>query len=366
MFSQLMGFTGLNKTIDLFKNKGKLLVSARKYKLYSVNSTYISNSELQQPECQRLLDSNQVDKIYNYQIEHYNTYGDYFFTNPITLGLLDNKYYIIDGQHRLKCIQMLNCKGHFDILINILELDTQTELDQKYIAINQNKPIPLPENIDNWKSFGKQIEIYIREKFSKYMSNTEKPNAPNFNMDKLTAYINDNKIADKLNNNYHAFITELESLNTFYRNTYTQTMLPNFNNNIIKHINKSKDKQPTNPFFLSMYKNYEWVDRIVYKLNNNLKYEEMEHVSCENRKRIKKKLRTEVWSKYFEDSRKGKCIVCVEAIDYDDFQCGHIQSVFYGGSTILTNLEPICCKCNRDMGIMNLNTYKEQLDNELN
>ena len=45
-------------------------------------------------------------------------------------------------------------------------------------------------------------------------------------------------------------------------------------------------------------------------------------------------------------------------------QCGHIKSVFYGGRTNIDNLEPICTKCNLDMGIKNLMDYKKELDQE--
>jgi hypothetical protein len=367
MLSQLANIAGFgNNTHEIFNNHGKILVDTKKYKLYSINSKDIYNDKLQKPECQRLLDNDQVNRIYNYQIDHNNKHGEYFFTNPITLGLLEGKYYIIDGQHRLKCIEILNYTSKFEVLICLLILETQQELDDKYVAINQNKPVPLPENIEDWKQFGRHIEEYLSYNFSKYFSNTVKPFSPNFNKEKLMNYINDNNIGDKINHDYHRFITEIEELNTYYKNTYTVSMLPYFSNNISKQIEKSKSKQPNNPLFLSLYKNFEWVDRIIYKINNNIDYPNMKHVSCENRIKIKKKLRTEVWCKYFDDSRKGNCIVCVDEINYDNFQCGHIKSVFYGGETNLTNLDPICGRCNNDMGIMDLNIYKEQLDKQMN
>ena len=75
-------------------------------------------------------------------------------------------------------------------------------------------------------------------------------------------------------------------------------------------------------------------------------------------------LKKEIGS-YFEDSLKGNCIVCVNEIDYDNFHCGHIKSVFYGGETTLSNLEPICASCNLNMGTQDLNVYKKELGREL-
>ena len=90
----------------------------------------------------------------------------------------------------------------------------------------------------------------------------------------------------------------------------------------------------------------------------------MVHVDSHYRERIKKKLKRAVWSKHFDNSLIGNCYVCVDSLNYDEFECGHIQSVFYGGKTNLLNLEPICKTCNRDVGIQNLEEYKKQLESE--
>ena len=365
MFNGILNLTRFNRKIDLFSNYGKLLYKTNKQHLFLINSSNICSDKLSKPDCQRLLCNDQVNKIYNYQIDHYEKYGEFFFTNPITIGILNEKYYIIDGQHRLKCIEMLNYKCQFDVLINVLQIDSEDELDKKYIAINQNIPVPLPENIEDWKLFGRHVEEYISNNYSVYFSNSEKPNSPNFNKQKFIEYINENKIADKVNNNFVTFNKEIENLNEYYKNTYSVSILKNFNRNIIKQIEKSKAKQPHNPLLLSLYKNFEWVDRIVYKLTENVSYENMEHLPKDYRVKIKPKLKREVWGKYFEDSLKGNCIVCVNEIDYDNFHCGHIKSVFYGGETTLSNLEPICASCNLNMGTQDLNVYKKELGREL-
>ena len=42
----------------------------------TVDSKLLFNSDLEKPECQRLLDDDQVNKIYNYQMEHYRKHGE--------------------------------------------------------------------------------------------------------------------------------------------------------------------------------------------------------------------------------------------------------------------------------------------------
>ena len=59
-----------------------------------------------------------------------------------------------------------------------------------------------------------------------------------------------------------------------------------------------------------------------------------------------------------DDSLNGRCYVCQQILEYDNFECGHVNSVNNGGETVLNNLEPICRKCNNDMGIVNLEDYR--------
>ena len=75
-----------------------------------------------------------------------------------------------------------------------------------------------------------------------------------------------------------------------------------------------------------------------------------------------KHLRKRVWNKRNFDKLNGNCYTCNNLLEYDNFECGHIKSVHHGGDTKLDNLEPICRKCNNDMGTSNLEKYKQLLN----
>lgn len=344
----------------------RVIYEQPKYKLMLVKSNQLSKLNVSKPECQRAVDPEQINSIFAFQVKHFETFGCFFFTNPITIAEFNNVKYIIDGQHRLQCIYLLNQKYNepFDILISLLMVDSKEEIDEKYIAINQNKPVPLPNNINDWKTFTRFIDEYFQQKYYKYFSKTERPQLPNFNKELLLKYLNDNNIPQKMNYNYQLFIDEIEELNRFYLQTYTST-LTNFKFNVMRAIEKAKHKNPSTPFVLGVFRKFEWVDRIVYKTQNNVNYINMNHISTDTRIKIKAKLRKSVWTTYNKDSINGVCQVCNDRVEYDTFQCGHIQSVFYGGHTMLKNLVPICGKCNLDMGIKNLEEYKKELMNEL-
>ena len=68
--------------------------------------------------------------------------------------------------------------------------------------------------------------------------------------------------------------------------------------------------------------------------------------------RIPAALREQVWLTWCGDRFfKHKCLVswCSNTITPFDFECGHNVPESQGGPTDLSNLRPICGKCNRSM-----------------
>lgn len=76
---------------------------------------------------------------------------------------------------------------------------------------------------------------------------------------------------------------------------------------------------------------------------------------------IPKALKIAVWTHYIGiDKGTSVCKVCsTNVISQMDFQCGHVQSEADGGPTCLSNLVPICAKCNTSMGRKNLHEFKD-------
>ena len=77
------------------------------------------------------------------------------------------------------------------------------------------------------------------------------------------------------------------------------------------------------------------------------------------RKAIPKAKRDRVWNKYIGVSVPvGKCYACKKPIHYQEFEVGHNRAVAKGGSDEISNLRPICHKCNKDMRTMSIETFK--------
>ena len=70
----------------------------------------------------------------SFQIEHFKKYNC-FFPNTIIIANFDKKNYIVDGQHRISCIQRLTKTDpnyKFYVLVNTINVETIQELDGKY------------------------------------------------------------------------------------------------------------------------------------------------------------------------------------------------------------------------------------------
>ena len=52
--------------------KNNVMFSSNKYNLLTISSSQIKDLNISTPECQRAIDSEQVNKIVSYQVQHYN------------------------------------------------------------------------------------------------------------------------------------------------------------------------------------------------------------------------------------------------------------------------------------------------------
>jgi hypothetical protein len=70
--------------------------------------------------------------------------------------------------------------------------------------------------------------------------------------------------------------------------------------------------------------------------------------------RITPATRAQVWKKRFGFRSTGTCVCCHEkTIRRDDFACGHRRAYAAGGNDV-SNLEPVCARCNELMGTHDL------------
>jgi hypothetical protein len=80
--------------------------------------------------------------------------------------------------------------------------------------------------------------------------------------------------------------------------------------------------------------------------------------------RINKQIRDSVWDTYIgANEGKGSCYCNDDhIIDSKHFECGHVVSRHNGGADSVENLRPVCEKCNKYMGTMDMNEYKLMIE----
>lgn len=326
--------------------------------------------ETQVGDIQRNIDVDHLSELKQHQIEYCKTYGHYSFTSQIVVAEYNQKYALVDGQHRMETLKYLltvDFERAHTILVPVLivKLSVVSEYDDVFVAVNKNKPVRLYKNLDDWKNVLKHLETYFHQHYSCYLKKTDRPVVPHINLDKLIKYIDEGDYIRKTGLTIEQWIHEIETLNTCYGLHWRDLIerkryLPN----VASWIHKCKTKNSHRPLYLGIYRHFEWVDRILLKVTQSERYPHyltMPHIPLNYRKRIGKQLRRNVWKKRHMTAIMGPCYVCNKSIEFDEFECGHIVSVFSGGDTTINNLEPICKMCNSDMGTEHLTTFKEKL-----
>jgi len=80
------------------------------------------------------------------------------------------------------------------------------------------------------------------------------------------------------------------------------------------------------------------------------------------RHKIPQAVREQVWDLYIGRGKmEGKCYCDGwRTINYREFEVGHNKAVAKDGKDHISNLRPICGKCNRSMGTMSIEQYKKK------
>ena len=329
--------------------------------------------QYQPANIQRLLNDEHVEYLVNDQIEEYKKNGMFSILQSITCGDLNNRRYILDGQHRIaafKQLYNLNYPLNQNIPLIIYNTHSLEDLKYYYKRINKHHPINPLEISDTWFKYGKSFCIWLTKQFGEYIKNTEKTcNCPNINLREMMIYIKKMNVFHRLNaimlddDASNVFQKSIVSINQYLINNFETLRKMQFTSDFKRKIEKCYNKNEQKPCFLGIWRQFEWIEIAIYLIKHNVRINDID-LSLFNNERIKipKTVRNEVWKKRNGNVMEGTCFVCNNSLVFDNMECGHIIPHVCKGQIAIDNLEPICKTCNRDMGIMNLNEYKSILD----
>jgi hypothetical protein len=106
---------------------------------FNVTKELFSNiSNIEPWKSQRTLRDTMVDKIVNEQIDYKKEYGYYAFPGAIVIVTVNNKKYIIDGQHRHASMKKIMTFDKCDLYVNVEERFCQNDeqANQLYEMLN--------------------------------------------------------------------------------------------------------------------------------------------------------------------------------------------------------------------------------------
>lgn len=319
---------------------------------------------------QRLLSEDYIDYIIEDQEKEYKKNKQFSILQSITCGDLNDKRYILDGQHRIEAFKRLQNLGYqLDQYIPLIvyKTDSYEELREYYVRINQNHPINPLELSEIWFNYGKELCTLLNNEYKVYIKNTSKScNCPYINIAELITYIKERHVFERIqtyttpNTIVNVLFEKIIEFNKYLNYNYVNIIAYQLSSDHKQRFVKCYEKNNDNPCFLGVWRRFEWIEIIIYLIVKRIRVNEINLDQFSNvRKKIPLILKNNVWKKRNGNSMEGKCYVCDEMLCYENMECGHIVPHVQKGEITLDNLEPICKMCNRDMGAMNLNDYKQ-------
>ena len=293
------------------------------------------------PDCQRYEVPGKVEQIKDSLIFKYEKSGGILFVDAFTVAKLDDVYYLLDGQHRLKTYELLSEEGYVlpHITCSVSFVKSREELNELFCYCNSRS------NIANlfFKDLDGKNSIIIKDAVHhltlKYKKNifrlSARPHVPHTTVARMEDAINDASIIDKLN-----IKTADELFNKIVAYELIAKDIFRCENNYEKCSAKHcffRCKSDEKDYFINMC-NY-------YQIKNKIKST-----------KVSLSTRNKLWERDCKDGF-GKCFCCEKVVRKDDFHAGHIKPACDGGLGVLNNLEVLCVKCNQSMGGTNLHEY---------
>lgn len=321
---------------------------------------YMYQEKFITPEFQREINLDKVQEIKE-EILRDNLYLSKF-ANPIQLGLLQygkvNKYYLLDGQHRINAIsQIANelpdieqpflislCSRGRDI--ELLYAKMIRHLPEQYL-INSNDIL---EDLDFRECDKFKLKEFLKTHYSQYFIRSSS-NEFVYNID---MFVKELERRDFFEIKFNDF--EIDSIRFIFEK------INEFSDRIgYRHILENNNK-------LLYKKDIEYLERTdcmpIASKNNNFidficgKADTPRH-QFKITKRMTKKLRNNVWKKYYYTKTFVECIIngCSNQINKNECDFGLIISNINGGEQEINNLHPICHECFILMGNNNWKDY---------
>lgn len=364
------------------ENRGTLVKSTFRQIGDIVEKNKKNNLELAPQQLK--IDKDKVDGIY----ECYKR-NPWFFLSKCTLTIAyhmddnKNKYFLLDGQHRLKAIKRLMDDGFTDdyVQISFQKVDSYKEMHELFCELNKDST----HNSETIKSSMRNImkmrdlKENMKKKWDKYARNPEIERTSRnhfYSLQEFITFLKEcgyfDKFLDEDSSDNDLFGVKDKSEQKYLEKIKSETY------KIITHIEKKHAEFFTEAKYLEnvINKKKYFTDEInmlethknmMFSINNNfIKFlidsDTPVHNYRTNKMTISNEDKKIIWNKEFGDHVYKKCpIFNCNAKLYRNilygFECGRKKSLKNGGNDDISNLKPICTTCKNKMGEKNWKDY---------
>ena len=369
----------MSKTFKL-KKFGSIVDSIDNLEIRKIYPTlFIKQIALELPAIQRDINESHVEELVQAILIKPSILND----NRILIGIYNEKFYIIDGQHRIKAIQKIvenpnyiDFKFPNDIWIHFKICQTFREIEETYSCVNRNFPLePFQKFIIDSAATSKDLVLYrefknyIAKTYKKYCSAVE-PRVPGINPEHLViklATIRDSSgqtIIDHYKlENVDQIINYIDKINTRISELFqleitriSQKKKPNMEEKKFLKLKETIEQKAINGNFLYLGLAIDWY-KLCFDLEYPVLFSEFQHYN-------KKEIDNQVWNQYHKDHTLDYiyCYCCNKrTISRDSCHMGHVLARRYGGLYTIDNLRPICSTCNIEMNTTELYTFKSKV-----
>lgn len=321
---------------------------------FSRISLMIDSGMLIKPNCQGSLEEDRVlGMIESYKLNPENL----MCKNNISIGVINNKFYIVDGQHRVEMACRLY--NNDEIKDNVKELifcyknlENELELRNWFDELNKDsKKNELTINLDLFeRAVSEKCKELLKGNYSDLFAKKATTKGYSYTLSELIENLIQIDFFKHYSTGEDAYKQLIFKNKEFYKkNRYSVEFV---NQPIIYYVPEHKSLRNMIVFTL---KNANFIE---FLKSNAEPY----HIKKLGKKRIGRRLKLQCWDKYYPNIPATLCPIsnCDNVLRKDlttKWDAGHIISEKNRGPTELSNLRPICKACNSSMGSTNWDDY---------
>ena len=297
------------------------------------------------PSCQAELDPIRVSEIYASYLRN----PEYMaFKNTIVLAAVtaQNTMYTVDGQHRLRMVEMHDVDEMFTVVV--YNIGSDAEMNAIFVEVNKDSL-----KSEGFVSMGIDSQQRLAELGEKMSTNYS------------SLFASEKKTKIDRVRTMRAFLAELEKTTYLDRFDAIEEVVLDLDNandafcRALSAVPESAIYAVDQPAFQQKFMPPLVHCNFVDFLNDRAVVPSYDGKN--KREAVTAKDRKEVWKIEFQAATQGKCPVgCGVVLVRDEkngWDCGHVVSHKNGGREDVSNLRPICKNCNGKMGTANWADY---------